>query len=186
MKVTYGYMEVCATCGHPYEVPPPSTIEGEALHALAGDLTGATEDCWRFFRTLWSPSAGYPTVRHLAGDLAVYPQTLWSRFARAGLPSPKRYIVNSRLVRAARMLENPRTTFTRVAYDLGAPSPQAFTRVLREETGLTARQFRSRYDGSGMLDVFRSELVLLYRVRLALLAPLVGRYGQSLRVSVTA
>lgn len=131
-----------------------------ALETLARDLAGATPDCLRFFRLLFARPSTPATVRALARELAVVPSTLMSRFFRADLPAPKRYLAMARLVRAARLFENPGLSVAGVANALEYSSPQSFGRHVRTMLRMTAGEFRERYDGEGMLRRFRDELVL--------------------------
>lgn len=135
-------------------------IERLALGQLAIDLAGAPEDCWRFFEALFRATPRVTTVRALSSRLRVLPSTLMSRFFRAGLPAPKRYLALARLVQAARVFENPGLSVANVANHLEYSSPQSFGRHVRTQLGMTALQFRQRYDGEGMLQRYREELIL--------------------------
>ena len=148
-----------------------------ALEQLASDLTSTPEDCWRFFETLFSAGTGVSTVRTLARQLSVLPSTLMSRFFRAGLPAPKRYLAFARLVRAARLFENPGLSIANVANYLDYSSPQSFGRHVRTLIGITALEFRRRYDGEGMLHAFREQLIRPHLVTLRQFRPLVARPG---------
>jgi AraC-like DNA-binding protein len=147
-------------------------IQREALARLAVDLSGTTEECWRFFESLFLAGPGVTTIRVLCLELGILPSTLMSRFYRADLPSPKQYLATARLVRAARLLENPGFSIANVANHLDYSSPQSFCRHLRTSLGMTASGFRSRYDGGQMLDHFREVLVLPHQERLRQLRPL--------------
>lgn len=147
-------------------------IERMALGQLALDLVGVPSDCWRFFEALFTGGTRITTVRTLAGHLQVLPSTLMSRFFRARLPAPKRYLSTARLVRAAQLFENPGLSVASVANVLDYSSPQSFGRHVRTMLCLTAVDFRRRYTGRGMLDHFRGELVLPYVPTLRLFAPL--------------
>ena len=94
-----------------------------------------------------------------------------SRFFRARLPAPKRYLLAARLVRAARLFENAGLSVANVADALEYSSPQSFSRHVRAVLRLTAGQFRRRYDGEGMLGRFRAELVTPYASVLRTFAP---------------
>jgi AraC-like DNA-binding protein len=133
-----------------------------ALAQLSLDLAGAPDDCWGFFDAVFAVAPAHATVRSLARSLGVLPSTLMSRFFRAGLPTPKRYLACARLVRAARLFENGGYSIARVATELEYSSPQSFGRHVRALLGLTAGEFRRRYDGEGMLHRFREELVLAH------------------------
>lgn len=143
-----------------------------ALDTLGLDLAGAPADCHRFFAMLFRGVTGVPTVRALARRLAVVPSTLMSRFFRAGLPAPKRYLAMARLVRAACLFESPGLSVAAVANTLEYSSPQSFGRHVRTVLRLTAVQFRDQYDGPAMLQRFREELVLPYLPALRQFTPL--------------
>ena len=149
-----------------------ASVERLALGQLALDLIGVPSDCWRFFEALFGPNARITTVRTLAAHLQVLPSTLMSRFFRARLPAPKRYLATARLVRAAHLFENPGLSVASVANVLDYSSPQSFGRHVRTVLHVTAVEFRRRYTGQQMLDRFRQELVIPYIATLRLFAPL--------------
>ncbi len=149
-----------------------ASVERLALGQLALDLTGVAPDCWRFFEALFGPNARITTVRTLAAHLQVLPSTLMSRFFRARLPAPKRYLATARLVRAAHLFENPGLSVASVANVLDYSSPQSFGRHVRTMLHLTAVEFRRRYTGQRMLDHFREQLVIPHLPTLRLFAPL--------------
>ena len=133
-------------------------IQRLALARIAEDMPNATSDCQQFFELVFRPRP-FGTVRHLARALGVLPSTLMSRFFRARLPAPKRYLATARLVRAARLLENPGLSVAGASNHLDYSSPQSFGRHVRSMIGVSAVEFRERYDGEGMLRRFREELV---------------------------
>ena len=147
-------------------------FERFAAESVLRDLAGAPADCHRFFHLLFRASPAPATVRGLARQLGVVPSTLMSRFFRARLPAPKRYLAFARLVRAARLFENPGLSVAAVANALDYSSPQSFGRHVRTLLRLTAVQFRERYDGEGMLHRFRAELVAPYATALRRFTPL--------------
>ena len=133
-----------------------------ALTQISLDLPGVSKDCWRFFELLFETSPKISTVRQLARQLNILPSTLMSRFFRAKLPAPKRYLSLARLIRAARLFENPGLSVARVANHLDYSSPQSFGRHVRTVMRMSPVKFRTTYDGQGMLQFFRTELVLPY------------------------
>ncbi len=147
-------------------------LQAMAIEQLGRDLAGAPADCLRFFEALFRAPARVTTVRALSRTLGVVPSTLMSRFLRARLPAPKRYLAFARLVRAARLFENPGLSVANVATHLEYSSPQSFGRHVRTLLRMTAVEFRQRYDGEGMLRRFREELVLPHLATLRRLAPL--------------
>jgi AraC-like DNA-binding protein len=143
-----------------------------ALRQLSQDLAGASDDCWRFFEALFLCPPHVVTVRKLAISLGILPSTLMSRFFRHGLPAPKRYLAMARLVRAAHLFENHGFSVSNVANHLEYSSPQSFGRHVRKMLDITAIEFRERYDGAGMVERFRTELILPHLNGLRQLAPL--------------
>lgn len=153
------------------------SIERTALAQLNTDLAGAPEDCLRFFDALFSSPSSIGTVRQLSRRLGVLPSTLMSRFFRAGLPAPKRYLAMARLVRAARLFENPGLSVAQVAIQLEYSSPQSFSRHLQTLLHCTAVVFRRQYSGESMLQQLRDELVLPHHDVLQHFHPLVVSTG---------
>jgi AraC-like DNA-binding protein len=146
-------------------------LQRSALAQISLDLPGVSADCWRFFELLFESSPRISTVRQLARYLNILPSTLMSRFFRAKLPPPKRYLALSRLIRAARLFENPGLSVARVANHLDYSSPQSFGRHVRTMMKMSPVRFRSVYDGQGMLQYFRTELILPYTGVLCVFRP---------------
>lgn len=149
--------------------------------SLRADLEGVPEDCWRFFDVLFSNDGHVATVRQLAQRLHVLPSTLMSRFFRARLPAPKRYLAYARLIRAARLFENTGLSLADVANHLDYSSPQSFGRHVRTLLHMTAGEFRARYTGELMGERFRQDLVLPHIDRLGAIRPLAVRSGARAR-----
>lgn len=147
----------------------------KAVQDMLDDLAGAPSDMVRFAEALFDGYSGARTVRELAQTLGVLPSTLVSRFFRARLPAPKRYLVFAGLVRAARLFENPGFSVADVANHLDHSSPQSFGRHVRTYLGVSASEFRRMYDGVSMMRRFRDELIRPYHSRLRRLSPLVLR-----------
>jgi AraC-like DNA-binding protein len=137
-------------------------LQRSALTQISLDIPNVSKDCWRFFELLFDSSPKISTVRQLARHLNILPSTLMSRFFRAKLPAPKRYLSMARLIRAARLFENPGLSVARVANHLDYSSPQSFGRHVRTIMRMSPVKFRSTYDGQGMLQLFRTELILPY------------------------
>ena len=137
-------------------------LQRTALGQLSSDLAGASADCWHFFELLFSNAPQIHNVRQIARQLNVLPSTLMSRFFRAELPPPKRYLSLARLIRAAKLFENPGLSVATVANYLDYSSPQSFGRHVRTVMNMSPVVFRETYDGAGMLQHFRGELVLPY------------------------
>jgi AraC-like DNA-binding protein len=151
-----------------------SDLQRSALMQISLDLPGISRDCWRFFELLFDSSPQILTVRQLAQQLNILPSTLMSRFFRAKLPAPKRYLSLARLIRAARLFENPGLSVARVASHLDYSSSQSFSRHVRTVMKMSPVKFRITYDGQGMLQHFRTELILPYVDTLCALRPSAG------------
>jgi AraC-like DNA-binding protein len=140
----------------------PWSIEAQAIKKLRDDLDGAPAECLRFFEALFTVPPSLTTVRQFARSLGLIPTTFMSRFFRAGLPAPKKYLAMARLVRAARLLENPGYSITQVAFLLEYSSPQSFSRHITGLLACGAAEFRRRFTGEGMLEYMRTQLVVPY------------------------
>jgi AraC-like DNA-binding protein len=147
------------------------------LGQLAIDLVGVPDDCWHFFETIFTCSPRLGNVRLLARHLDVTASTLMSRFFRAGVPTPKRYLAMARLVRAARLFENSGFSIANVANHLDYSSPQSFGRHVRTLLHTTAGEFREQYDCASMFARFRTELILPHSEGLRILRPLTAPAG---------
>jgi AraC-like DNA-binding protein len=148
-------------------------IVRRAIERIERELPDAPEDARRFLDGCFLSPARVGTVRALARRLGVGASTLMSRFYRAGLPAPKRYLAYARLVKAAALFENPGLTLSQVAHALEYSSPQSFSRHIHIMLDLPAIRFRQAYDGARMLDRFVQDLVAPWREALARFSPLV-------------
>ena len=133
-------------------------IQGPILGALAE----APGDARLFVEALIRLAPDTPTVTTLAQRLYVRPSTLMSRFARAGLPSPKNYLAAIRLVHASYLFETAGLSVADVSYRLEYSSPQSFGRHLRAMLGLTALEFRHRFPFAVALRRFIELMVIPY------------------------
>ena len=55
---------------------------------------------------------------------------------------PSRYLLRTRITEAVRRLRDPKLSVKEIAYECGFKDPSHFSRVFREETGSTPRDFR--------------------------------------------
>lgn len=148
-----------------------------ALARIREELGALTQDGAQFFEALFLTSERIGTVRELALRTGVLPSTLMSRFFRAKLPAPKRYLAYARLLRAARLFEDPGHSIADVANTLDYSSPQSFSRHVRTLLRVTAGEFRRTFTGERMLERFVEELVRPHRAALRELRPLTLRTG---------
>ena len=152
-------------------------VERRTLLAVRGEVGEAPADVWRFFEAVLDRHDPAHTVRDLCGRLGVVPSTLMSRFFRARLPAPKRYLAYARLLRAARLFEDPGHSVADVAIALRYSSPQSFSRHLRLYFGIPAGQFRREMTSERMLERWMAELVRPHLAALRTLRPLALKAG---------
>lgn len=138
---------------------PPAERAAAILAPVHRELGPIDAGSRRFWDELVRTAPTTTTIRAIAIRLGVTPSTLVSRFARAGLPSPKDHLVAVRLCYAARLFDEGDLTIGDVAYRLDYASPQSFGRHLRGVMGITPSEFRSRFPFNTMLDRFLERLV---------------------------
>lgn len=160
-------------------------VDRRALAAIRAELGDVTPDCWLFFEALFISSDRIGTVRALAGRMGVLASTLMSRFYRAQLPSPKRYLAFARLLRATRLFADPGHSIADVSHALEFSSPQSFGRHVHTVLGMRAGDFRRTHDTERMLERLLAELVRPHREALRALSPLAVRPGMKPPPSTT-
>jgi AraC-like DNA-binding protein len=121
---------------------------------LSRSLDGCSPETVDLFARLLTDRTPIHSVRGLAAVYGLDPVTLSSRFQRAKLPSPKRYVVNALLVRAAFLLDDPHRSLRAAALELGFSSAQAFGRTVTIFTGTPASVWRQD-SGSGAHEFTR-------------------------------
>lgn len=133
---------------------PPNAFQ-RILALVHGELRDAPVGCLRFFDALFSTEPYVvATVRDLARRVDMVPNTLASRFARAGLPMPKHYVGYVQLIHAGELFRRYRCPVKRVATAVGYSSARTFDRQIRTRLGMTARAFGDSYDGDRMVARF--------------------------------
>ncbi len=152
-------------------------VDRLALEAIRRELGELSPDGQRFFEALFVESERVTTVRALAIRMGLLPSTLMSRFFRARLPAPKRYLAYARLLRAARLFEDAGHSIASVANALDYSSPQSFGRHVRTLLGMTAGEFRARFTAATLLERLLADLVRPHREALRALQPLALRPG---------
>ncbi len=160
---------------------PASPTAARIFRSVVPALGRPTHDCRAVFEAIVRLAPTVTKAREIAEYLQISPSTFMSRFFRAGLPSPKRYLAGTRLLYAAALLEVPALSIADVAYRLQYSSPQSFGRHLRTVLGITASDFRVRYRFDIALDDFVERLIVPFRGRFSTFHPLdqgVGFPGQ--------
>ena len=132
------------------------------LAPVFASLPELPQDARVFLEVLIRLAPEMPAVRAVAVRFEIKPSTLMSRFARAGLPSPKTYLAAVRLLYAAQFFEGGGRSVADVAYRLDCSSPQSFGRTIRAMLGITPGEFRRRFPFPTALERFLAQLVLPY------------------------
>ncbi len=153
---------------------PATRGAARILAPVLVELPDLAHDARSFLELVIRSAPETPAVRALAARLRVKPSTLMSRFARAGLPSPKTYLAAIRLLYAAQYFEGGGRSVADVAYRLDCSSPQSFGRTLRAMLGITPGEFRRRFPFPTALERFLAQLVEPYRSIWAGFRPLEG------------
>jgi AraC-like DNA-binding protein len=149
-----------------------SPTASRILARVLPPLVEATLDARRFFDAMVRVAPETPTVRALTKRLRVRSSTFMSRFFRADLPSPKRYLTTTRLLHATTLFEVDEFSVADVAYRLDYSSPQSFGRHVKATVGLTAAEFRRRYTFDHAIEDYIRRLILPYRAIFAAFQPL--------------
>lgn len=148
-----------------------------SLSRIRDELEPVPDDTWLFFEALFASAEQSGTVQALALRMQVLPSTLMSRFFRARLPAPKRYLAYARLIRAARLFEDAGHSIADIANALDFSSPQSFGRHVLTFLGISASDFRRHYTADRMLERFLDELVRPHRSALRAMRALALRPG---------
>lgn len=143
---------------------PATKGAARILAPVLAALPSLPPDARLFLEVLIREAPVTPVVRGLARRLGVKPSTLMSRFARAGLPSPKAYLAAVRFLYAAQYFEGGGRSVADVAYRLECSSPQSFGRSMRSILGITPGEFRRRFTFVAALERFLRQLVEPYRM----------------------
>jgi AraC-like DNA-binding protein len=151
---------------------PTSPASARILGRIVPELAETPEDCRLCFEVMIRLAPSIATVRGLCRRFRRPPSTVVSRFFRAGLPSPKRYLARVRLLYVAGLLETRGLSIADVVYRMEYSSPQSFGRHLRALAGLTASEFRRRMTLDRALEAFREELIDPFRAVLRAFHPL--------------
>ena len=98
------------------------------------------------------------TVEEVAAAMGVHRKTLVDRLKAARLPSPRAMIGWSRLLMAARLLEDPGRSIEQVALKLDFASGTALRNMFKRYTGLRTTEVRENGGVRCLLHAFKREL----------------------------
>jgi AraC-like DNA-binding protein len=98
------------------------------------------------------------SVEDAATAMGIHRKTLVDRLRSAGLPSPRTIIGWSRLLTAARLLDDPGRTVEQVALRLDFPSGTALRNMFKRYTGLRTSEVRENGGVRCVLHAFKRVL----------------------------
>lgn len=140
--------------------------------ALEPSLKEASEEMRFFVNYVVRTAPSVVSVTVLAAGLGVSPSSLNSRFLRAGLPSPRKYLAYTRLLFAAAVLEESRVSAAQVAHRLNYSSPQSFMRHVRKQLGVSVSEFRQHYSFEALAHHVAFHTLSKHRTALKVFRPL--------------
>jgi AraC-like DNA-binding protein len=111
-----------------------------------------------FLRYALEHSRRNMSVEDAATAMGIHRKTLVDRLRAAGLPSPRAIIGWSRLLMAARLLDDPGRTVEQVALQLDFPSGTALRNMFKRYTGLRTSEVRENGGVRCVLHAFKREL----------------------------
>jgi AraC-like DNA-binding protein len=162
-----GWQHLRQVIGH-----PATRDAARILAPVMDQIVDAPPDARLFFQVMIRLAPDTPTIRQLVTRLPVQTTTLVSRFQRAGLPSPNRYLVAVRLLYVALLLERPGLSIADVVCRMEYSSPQSFGRHVRGCLGMTSSEFRRRLPFPSALERFLQVMITPYRDTLRVFHPL--------------
>lgn len=141
-------------------LPTPVVVRGIAI--IREVLGAAATTGWlRFIETAFRGDV--TMVQEIARRNDTRASTLIGRFARVGLPSPRKYIEVGFVARFAHLCDSTTWSVTPIANAINASSAQALGRTFRRLTGLSPVQWRRQYGLASTLLDFRTRLIQPYR-----------------------
>lgn len=144
------------------------------VSTLSAVLDGVPAETMDLFDALFTDEPPIHRGHDLAWRFNVSKQKIDNRFARAGLPTPRKFIIEALLVRAAYLLEDPHVSIASAADDLGFPSQQALHRLIALRTGCTGKEYRLKWTGKARFDWYVAHYITAHKPALCA-TNLVGR-----------
>ncbi|CAD5256194.1 MULTISPECIES: AraC family transcriptional regulator [unclassified Imperialibacter] len=96
-----------------------------------------------FFSTNKSGDVGLPTVAYFAGELNLSPNYFGDLVKKESGKSAHEFIQLKLIDVAKERIFNPGKSVSEVAYELGFKYPQHFTRVFKQQVGVTPQEYRA-------------------------------------------
>jgi AraC-like DNA-binding protein len=154
---------------------PEWEVSQRIANAIRPNLENVTPEMRYFVNSLIRLAPSETSAKRVAAELGVRDASLTSRFFRARLPTPKKYLAAMRLLYAAGVLESKRVSMAQAARRLNYSSPQSFGRHVREKFDVSLGEFREEYSFDLMANYFISRLLFQHRTTLHWFNPFAGR-----------
>jgi AraC-like DNA-binding protein len=136
-----------------------AALDHASALALGAELEAlVTPNLQPFLRYCLEHARRDMTVEDAAAAMGVHRKTLVDRLRAARLPSPRAIIGWSRLILAARLLDDPGRTVEQVALMLDFPSGTALRNMFKRYTGLRTSEVRQNGGVRCALHAFKREL----------------------------
>ena len=136
-----------------------AALDQVSASALADDLEAVIPSTIvPFLRYCLEHARRNITVEEVAAAMGVHRKTLVDRLKAARLPSPRAMIGWSRLLMAARLLDDPGRTIEQVALKLDFASGTALRNMFKRYTGLRTTEVRENGGVRCLLHAFKREL----------------------------
>jgi AraC-like DNA-binding protein len=142
---------------------PEWDLSKRIADAILPILQNVSPEMRHFVNSLVRLAPSETSAKKVAGELGVSNSSLASRFFRARLPTPKKYLATMRLIYAAGVLETRSISMAHAARRLNYSSPQSFGRHVREQFNMSACEFREEYSFDQMANHFISRLLFQHR-----------------------
>jgi AraC-like DNA-binding protein len=154
---------------------PEWEISQRIADAIRPNIANVTPEMRYFVNNLIRLAPSETSAKRVAAELGVRDASLTSRFFRARLPTPKKYLAAMRLLYAAGVLESDSVSTAQTARRLNYSSPQSFGRHVRENFDVSLGEFRQEYSFDLMANYFVSRFLFQHRHTLEWFRPFGGR-----------
>lgn len=95
-----------------------------------------------------------PSVKDLAAEVGMSRSSFVERFKEVMGTGPRRYILNQRMEKARRLLDEGQMTVAEIAIRVGYDAPEAFSRAFKRELGIAPAKWRENALSSKGLTSF--------------------------------
>ena len=130
-------------------------ISGEIFHLLGNVYAISKENAWQYTGAKQLVSKAQVILREnthisltaeqVSAELGVSYSLFRKTFKKYTGISPGQYLIQLKIEKAKRLLNNPNVLIKEVAYELGFDSCFYFSKLFKEKTGLSPQNYREQY-----------------------------------------